>query len=290
VLRVVGSVATPRKRRHRRNVIAAHIPPAPLGTARIEPFNLLGFWTLYLKEVRRFLKVSAQTVTGPAVTTLLFLVVFDVALSGRRPAIDGVPFIEFLAPGLIMMAMAQNAFANSASSLLISKMQGTISDLLMAPLGPVELVAGFALGAVTRGLAVGLAATTAMLPFASLAVAHPGLALYHVLAANLMLALLGVLAGLWAEKMDQLGAVTSFIVTPLTFLSGTFYSVADLPEVFRLVALLNPVFYMVDGFRYALTGHADGAVGVGAAVMAAVDALLALLCWQAFASGCRLKP
>ena len=261
--------------------------PAP---PRIEPVNWIGLRTLYLKEVRRFLKVSAQTVTGPAVTVLLFLLVFDVALGGRRADVAGVPFVDFLAPGLLMMAMAQNAFANTSSSLLIAKVQGTIGDLLMAPLGPTELLAGFALGGLTRGLVVGVVVTAAMLPFVPLSVAHPAFALFHAFAANLMLALLGVLAGLWVQKMDQLGAVTSFVVTPLTFLSGTFYSVADLPEGFRAAVHLNPFFYMIDGFRYGLVGHADGPLGVGVAVLAGTNALLAVLCWRAVASGWRLKP
>ncbi len=261
--------------------------PAP---PRIEAAGWLGLRTHYLKEVRRFLKVPAQTVTGPAVTTLLFLVVFNVALGGRRPDVAGVPLVDFLAPGLLMMAMAQNAFANTSSSLLIAKVQGTIGDLLMAPLGPAELVAGFALGGLTRGLVVGLVVAAAVLPFASLDVAHPAFVLFHALAANLMLALAGILAGLWAQRMDQLGAVTSFVVTPLTFLSGTFYSVADLPERFRAAVHLNPFFYMIDGFRYGFVGRADGPLGVGVAVLAGTNALLAALCWRAVASGWRLKP
>ncbi len=243
----------------------------------IEPVNWIGLRTLYLKEVRRFLKVSAQTVTGPAVTVLLFLLVFNVALGGRRPDVAGVPLVDFLAPGLLMMAMAQNAFANTSSSLLIAKVQGTIGDLLMAPLGPTELLAGFALGGLTRGLVVGVVVTTAMLPFASLDVAHPAFVLFHALAANLMLALLGVLAGLWVQKMDQLGAVTSFVVTPLTFLSGTFYSVAELPEAFRLAAHLNPFFYMIDGFRYGFFGVSDVSpwlsLGIVGAALLAVSAV-----------------
>jgi ABC-2 type transport system permease protein len=201
-----------------------------------------------------------------------------------------VPFVDFLAPGLLMMAMAQNAFANTSSSLLIAKTQGTIGDLLMAPLGPAEIVAGFALGGVTRGLVVGLAVAAAVLPFASLGVAHPAFVLFHALAAGLMLALVGILTGLWAQRMDHLGAATSFVVTPLTFLSGTFYSVGDLPEGFRLAAHLNPFFYMIDGFRYGFVGRADGPLGVGVAVLLGANALLAALCWRAVASGWRLKP
>jgi ABC-2 type transport system permease protein len=205
------------------------------------PVNWIGLWTLYKREVRRFLKVAAQTVTGPVVTTLLFLAVFSVALGRRAPPVEGVTYIQFLAPGLIMMAMAQNAFANTSSSLLIAKVQGNISDFLMAPLSAGELTTGLILGGVTRGLLVGLVVSVAMWPFVRFALAHPGFALFHATAATLLLALLGVFGGLWSQKMDHLAAVTNFVVTPLTFLSGTFYSVADLSPAFRAAAHLNPL-------------------------------------------------
>lgn len=258
--------------------------------ATVAYVNWIGLWTLYRKEVRRFLKVSAQTVTGPVVTTLLFMVVFSVALGRGRVTVGGIPFLDFLAPGLIMMAMAQNAFANSSSSLLIAKIQGTATDLLMAPLGPAQLTVGLALGAATRGLLVAVVVAAAMAPFVRLGVAHPGFVLFHATAATLLMALAGVLAGLWAEKMDHLGAVTSFVVMPLTFLSGTFYSIGDLPEGFRVAAQLNPLFYTIDGFRYGFIGRADGSLAVGVAVMIGANLVLAWLCHRAFAAGWRLKP
>lgn len=253
--------------------------------------QLVRIWTLYRREVRRFLAVAAQTVAGPAVTTLLFLAVFAVVMTrrGQPQAVGSVPYLTFLAPGLIMMAMAQNAFANSSSSLLIAKIQGNITDFLMAPLSPGEFVAGFALSAVTRGLLVGAAVAVAMWPFVPLGLAHPAFALFHTLAACLLLALVGILGGLWAQKMDQLGAVTSFVVMPLTFLSGTFYSAADLPPLFQAAVHLNPFFYMIDGFRYGITGHADGSLAAGLAVMVGTNLLLAVACHRFVATGWRLQ-
>ena len=256
-----------------------------------ERINWIGLWTLYCREVRRFLSVAAQTVGGPLVTTLLFLAVFAVVMTrrGQPQAIGGVPYLAFLAPGLVMMTMAQNAFANSASSLLVAKVQGNISDFLLAPLSPAEFVAGFALGGVTRGLVVGSVVTLAIVPFVPFGLASASFVVFHALAACLLLALLGILGGLWAQKMDHLGVVTNFIVTPLTFLSGTFYSVADLPEPFRVVAQLNPFFYMIDGFRYGVTGYADGCPITGLAVMIGANLLLAGACYRAVATGWRLK-
>ncbi len=264
------------------------VEPSSSGTGRV---NWIGLWTLYRREVRRFLAVAAQTVLGPVVTTLLFLVVFAVVMAGRGQSqtVGGVPYLDFLAPGLVVMAMAQNAFANSSSSILIGKVQGNITDFLMAPLSPAEFVAGFALGAVTRGLLVGAVVALAMWPFVPFGLAHPALAIFHALTACLLLALLGILGGLWAQKMDHLGAVTSFVVTPLTFLSGTFYSTADLPAAFQAIIHLNPFFYMIDGFRFGITDHADGSPAVGLAVMTGANLFLAVACHRLVAAGWRLK-
>jgi ABC-2 type transport system permease protein len=256
----------------------------------LQSVNWIGLQTLYRREVHRFLKVAAQTITGPAVTTLLFLAVFSVALGRRMPALQGVSYLEFLAPGLITMAIAQNAFANTSFSLLIANVQGNIADLLMAPLSPGELTWGLALGGATRGLLVGGVVGLAMWPFVRFGVAHPAFVVFHALAAALLLALLGILAGLWAQKMDHLGAVTNFVVVPLTFLSGTFYSVDELAEPFRVAAHVNPFFYMIDGFRYGMTGYADGSLLAGVAVMIAANAILALASYRLIARGWRLKP
>ncbi|MGE0726048.1 MAG: ABC transporter permease [Alphaproteobacteria bacterium] len=252
--------------------------------------NRLGLWTLYRKEVMRFAKVATQTVLAPLVTTLMFLAIFTLALGGETRMAGGRPLVEFLAPGLIVMAMAQNAFANTSSSLVIAKLQGNVVDLLMPPLSPGVLTAGFALAGMTRGLVVGLAVGLAMAVFVPLRIVDPLALAYHAAMGSLMLSLAGVLAGLWSEKFDHIAAVTNFVVTPLAFLSGTFYSVERLPGAWSLVAHLNPLFYMIDGFRSALIGHADGDRSVGAIVVGAVVAGLWLWCHRLFATGYKLKP
>jgi ABC-2 type transport system permease protein len=251
--------------------------------------NLIGLWTLYLKEVRRFLKVPAQTLLAPVVTTLMFLLIFTLALGGSGRVIEGLPFLEFLAPGLIMMAVVQNAFANTSSSILIGKIQGNIVDVLMPPLRPSELMFGIVAGGVTRGVLVAVVVTLAMLPAVPLEVAHPALVPYYVGNGSLMLALLGLLGGLWAEKFDQMATVTNFVITPLSFLSGTFYSIAQLPGPFLVAAHLNPFFYLIDGLRFGFTGHADGSIVIGAIVVAAVNLALWALAHRLIARGYRLK-
>jgi ABC-2 type transport system permease protein len=261
-------------------------------TPRLRRFgavNWLGFWTLYVREVRRFLKVSMQTIAAPVVTTLLFLAVFLLALGGQQRHVGDIAYVEFLTPGLIMMAMAQNAFANTSSSLMISKVQGNIVDVLMPPLSPGELTWGFALGGVTRGLMVGIVVAAAMALFVPLRLAAPSFALFHAVAASLLLSLLGLLGGIWADKFDHIAALTNFVVTPLSFLSGTFYSIERLPEPWHQVALFNPFFYMIDGFRYGFIGRADGPIWVGVAVLVAINAALLLLCHAWFARGYKLK-
>jgi ABC-2 type transport system permease protein len=262
---------------------------SPPRLRRFGAVNWLGLWTLYTREVRRFLKVSMQTVGAPVVTTLLFLAIFLLALGGQQRRVAGIPYVEFLAPGLIMMAMAQNAFANTSSSLMIAKVQGNIVDVLMPPLSPFELTWGFALGGVTRGLVVGLVVAAAMALATPLHLPHPAFAVFHAVAASLFLSVLGMLGGIWADKFDHIAAVTNFVVTPLAFLSGTFYSVEQLPQAWQAVALANPFFYMIDGFRYGLIGRADGSVAVGVVVMTTINATLLASCHGLIARGYKLK-
>jgi ABC-2 type transport system permease protein len=251
--------------------------------------NWLGLWTLYVREVHRFLKVAMQTIAAPVVTTLLFLAIFLLALGGQQRSIVGVPFLEFLAPGLIMMAMVQNAFANTTSSLMIAKVQGNIVDMLMPPLSPLELTVGLALGGVTRGLVVGAVVAAAMALVEPMHLVSPSLAIFHAVAASLLLSALGIIGAIWADKFDHIAAVTNFIVTPLSFLSGTFYSIERLPHLWQVVALCNPFFYMIDGFRYAFIGHADGSIALGVVMMVVLDAALLALCHLMFATGYKLK-
>jgi ABC-2 type transport system permease protein len=273
----------------RRNIGGNVVSQLAPRVRRFGTVNWLGFWTLYVREVRRFLKVGMQTVAAPVVTTLLFLAIFLLALGGQERHIGGIPYVEFLAPGLIMMAMAQNAFANTSSSLMIAKVQGNIVDVLMPPLSPAELTWGFALGGVTRGILVGLVVAAAMAMFVPIYVRQPAFILFHAVAASLLLSLLGVLGGIWADKFDHIAAVTNFVVTPLSFLSGTFYSIERLPAPWHFIALWNPFFYMIDGFRYGFIGHADGDVWAGVAVMTIINLALLALCHALIARGYKLK-
>ena len=263
--------------------------PQRIGPQRIGKINWRGLWTLYLKEVRRFLNVFTQTLVAPMVTTLLFLAIFALALGGAGRAVEGVPYILFLAPGLIMMTLMQNAFANTSSSIVMAKVQGNIVDILMPPLSASELGLGIAGGGVTRGLMVGCVAGLAMSFFVPLGIHDPLTLIFHAVNGAVMLALLGVIGGIWAEKFDHMAAITNFVITPFSFLSGTFYSVQRLPETWQIVAHFNPFFYLIDGFRYGFIGHADGSLAAGYLVVLAVNLGLWAIVHRMFATGYRLK-
>lgn len=269
--------------------LASIRPGGPPRPRRYDGMNWIGVWTLYLREVRRFWKVGAQTVAAPVVTTLLYMLVFVVALQGARPPLQGTPFADFVAPGLIMMAMLNNAFANASSSLIQAKIMGTSTDFLTPPLSPLELTIGFSLGAATRGLAVGAVTAICVLPFARLGVANILAVVWFGLIASLLMGMTGVLAGLWSEKFDHLSAVQNFAVMPMTFLSGTFYRVENLPEPFATLSRWNPFFYLIDGFRYGFIGQAEGSLMVGVILSAGLTVAMAVACWAVFRSGWRLK-
>jgi ABC-2 type transport system permease protein len=251
--------------------------------------NWDGFAALYLREVRRFWKVGLQTLLAPLVTALLYMMVFVVAVGGMRPQVEGVPYGAFLAPGLIMMQIMNNAFSNSSSSLLQAKMNGLIGDFLTPPLSPGELVAGFTLGALTRGLLVGAVAALAIWPFAHYRFAHPWAIAYFAVGAALIMGLLGAIAAIWSEKFDHIAAVSNFVILPMTFLSGTFYLVSRLPEPFRTASEYNPFFYLIAGLRYGFTGVRDGSLTVGVVVTAALVAALWFVTWRMFVTGYKLK-
>ena len=251
--------------------------------------NGLGVWTLYVREVRRFINVYTQTIVGPIVSSLLFLAIFALALGGAVRVVNGIPFLEFLAPGLVMMVMAQNAFANTSSSIVISKVQGNIVDTLMPPLTALELTTGMAMGGTTRGVVVGLVTAVVIAFFVKLHVNHVFFIVYHAFGAALMLSLLGVIGGIWSEKFDHIAAVTNFVVAPLSFLSGTFYSIHRLPETFQAIAQWNPLFYVIDGFRYGFIGVADVSPWRGLLVVAGVNLVLWVICQRMFATGYKLK-
>ncbi|MFT5181222.1 MAG: ABC-2 type transport system permease protein [Alphaproteobacteria bacterium] len=251
--------------------------------------NWTGLWTLYKKELLRLRSVWLQTLLAPVVSTLLFLVIF-VAVFRRNPDyLNGISFVEFIAPGLILMAVMQNAFANTSSSLLIGKVSGTIVDVLMAPLRPSELVVAYAGAAATRGLLVGGAVWVLTLPFGAMAPHDWLLTLLFAIAAALVFALLGLVTGMFATRMEHVAAASGLIVAPLTMLAGTFYSVSLLPGPVRLASLFNPVFYLVDGFRYAVTGHTEAAPLLTAVVITALAVAFSAVCVRMFAVGYRLK-
>jgi len=262
------------------------IPPAPRDYHGV---NWAGFRTLYLREVRRFWKVGMQTLAAPVVTALLYMMVFVVAARGAGAPVHGVVFATFVAPGLVMMQILNNAFANSSSSLLQAKMNGLTGDFLTPPLTPLEHVAAFSLGAATRGVLVGAVTLLAVLPFAHLGVAHLWAVLYFGIGAALILGMLGVMAGLWSEKFDHMSAVTNFVVMPMTFLSGTFYLVDRLPEPFRSASHYNPFFYLIDGFRYGFIGHAEGSLFAGVGMTAGLVIAFVFICLWMFETGYKLK-
>ena len=265
-----------------------HTWPAQ-GARRFGFVNWVGLWTLYLREVRRFWKVVFQTVGAPVVTTLLFLAIFSLALGGLRPDISGTPFTNYLAPGLVIMAMLQNAFANTSSSLLIGKVQGNVVDILMPPLSAAELTTAIALGGLTRGLVVGIFTFIGMTFFVDFSLSHIWAVIYFALSGSMLMSFLGMLVGIWAEKFDHMQAITNFIVTPLTFLSGTFYSVEQLPEPAQVFSSFNPFFYMIDGFRYGFIGQPEGNLLVGVLLLAALNIILWMSCYIMFARGYRIK-
>jgi ABC-2 type transport system permease protein len=216
-----------------------------------------GFPTLLYKEVLRFWKVSFQTVAAPVLTTLLYLLVFAHALAAHVQAFPGVPYLHFLIPGLAMMAMLQNAFANSSSSIIQSKITGNMVFILLPPLSALEIFGAYLLAAMVRGLTVGLGVFAATLWIVPVPMRHPLWTVAFALVGCGMLGTLGIVAGIWSEKFDQLAAFQNFVVMPLTFLAGVFYSVHSLPPFWQAVSRLNPFFYAIDGFRYGFFGQSD---------------------------------
>lgn len=251
-------------------------------------WNGLGLWTLYTKEVRRFLRVGPQTLLAPVVSNLLYMTVFVLAFAEVRGGADPA-FVAFLAPGLVMLGILNNASANSSSSLMTGKMMGSIIDVLMPPLNHIELALGYIGGAVTRGILVAFVTALALSLFTVLWPVHWWAVLYFGFAAATMMGMVGVLAGIWAEKFDQLAVVNQFIILPLSFLSGTFYHIDILPQTFQTISLGNPLFYLIDGFRYGFIGEADSNILHGVIITAVLNIILFAACLKVFKSGWRLK-
>ena len=248
-----------------------------------------GFPTLLRKEVLRFWKVSFQTVAAPVVTTLLYLLVFAHALAGHVQPFPGVPYVQFLVPGLAMMAMLQNAFANSSSSLIQSKITGNIVFILLPPLAAGEIFAAYLLAAMVRGLVVGIGVFAATLWMIPLPVPNVAWVLAFAVVGSGMLGTMGIIAGIWSEKFDQLAAFQNFLVMPLTFLAGVFYSTHTLPPFWQAVSRANPFFYAIDGFRYGFFGQSDVSPWTSLAIASAAFAALSWMTLLLIRRGYKLR-
>ena len=248
-----------------------------------------GFYTLFHKEWLRFWKVKVQTVLAPVLTALLYLLVFAHTLRGHVEVYPGVEYTAFLVPGLAMMSVLQNAFANSSSSLMQSKMTGNIVFVLLPPLSHREFFSAYVLAAVGRGLVVGAGVFVATIWVIDVPLAHPGWVLAHAIAGSGVMGALGVIAGIQSEKIDQLAAFSNFVILPLTFLSGVFYSIHSLPPFWQGVSHLNPIFYMIDGFRYGFFGQADVSPWLSISIVGASFAALSLLTLYLIRTGYKLR-
>lgn len=251
--------------------------------------NLRGFYTLFYKELLRFSKVWLQTLGAPIITSLLYLAVFGQVLEGRIQVFEGVSYSAFLIPGLMMMTIIQNAFANSSSSLIQSKVTGNIVFLLVSPLSYLEIYLAFMFASVVRGLLVGLGVLLVGFIFVKLPVHNVGIIILFGFMSAAVLGTIGILAGIWAEKFDQLSGAQNFIIIPLSFLSGVFYSIHSLPVFWQQLSRMNPFFYMIDGFRYGFFGVSDVAPAISLAVLVFALLLLAGLTLLLLNSGYRLR-
>ncbi len=262
----------------------AHLQPRHIGA-----FNKIGFWTLLKKEVSRFLKVYTQTIIAPVITTVLYFLIFSLAFGDVRNDIAGIGYITFLMPGLIMMAVAQNAFMNASSAMMISKYDGSIIDLMMPPLSNIEITAAKVLGGVVRGITVGLVSIITFMFLAHMQVHNLFFIVFHALAGSMLLGTMGFITGIWAEKFDHTAAVTNFLVTPMTFLSGTFYTVDQLSDIWQPLVIYNPFFYMIDGFRYGFIGYADSNLGAGIIALSVLNVVMFYIAYRMLKSGYKIK-
>lgn len=260
-----------------------------MGVRRFGRVNWLGLRTLARREVLRFMNVWSQTIMAPLINAGLFLMIFTIAIGSQRGDVMGVSFLHFIAPGILTMTVIQNAFANTSSSLTSAKVQGNIVDTLMPPLSAAELVAGYIAGAVARGLIVAVVIAAGAMLFLGVGMAHPVWVLTFVVIGSVFMGGLGIIAAIFANKFDQLAAISNFIVTPLSFLSGTFYSIDALPPVLRAASHANPFFYIIDGVRFGMLDVSDSSPWRGLAVASLASALVLALCWYWFKRGYRLK-
>ena len=260
-----------------------------IGTRRFGLINWVGAWTLYKKEVLRFLIVWIQTIFSPLISSLLFLLVLSLAIGADRGDVLGVPFITFLAPGLISMQVIQQSFSHSSSSFMIGKIQGNIVDLLYAPLSASEVTISVALAAVTRSVMIAIVSIIVFKFIIDIEVTNYLLLIVFTLLSSFILGNLGIIAGLWAEKFDHMATVTNFVIVPLSFLSGTFYSIERLPEFLQMISKANPFFYMIDGIRYSFIGKADGSIFIGLTYLSVLSFVSWLVTYLLYKKGYKIK-
>ena len=260
-----------------------------MGVRRFGAVNWVGVYTLVDREVRRFMVVWGQTLLAPLVTTGLFLLVFTIAVGNRRGETMGVPFVEFLAPGLLMMAIIQNAFSNVSSSIIQAKVQGNIVDTLMPPLSPTEILVGYLAGGIMRGVFVALSIMVFLFPVIGLGIAHPLWVVSFTVLGGAFLSVLGVVAGLYAQKFDHISVITNFVIVPLSFLSGTFYTLESLPQSMQALSRVSPMFYMIDGMRHAVLGTSDTSPGLAVAIVALATGAIYVLALCMLRKGYRIK-
>ena len=260
-----------------------------IGVRRFGYVNWVGAYSLYKKEVLRFLVVYGQTLAGPILTSILFLIVISLAIGDERPNVLGVPYIEFLANGLIMMQVIQQSFSHSSSSIMMGKMMGTITDIINSPLSAAEVVLSSVLAAITRGILIALISTLIFIFFLDLSIQNYFLWFLYLFLAGLFLGSAGFIAGLYADKFDQMATVTNFIIVPLSFLSGTFYSINKLPDILKSLSYYNPFFHMIDGFRYSFIGQSDGSIKFGIIFLLIISFITFYISYLLFKRGYKIK-
>ncbi len=260
-----------------------------IGIRRFGLINWVGAWTLYQKEVLRFLNVWIQTIFSPLTSSLLFLLVLSLAIGSERGEVLGVSFISFLAPGLIAMQVIQQAFSHSSSSFMIGKIQGNIVDLLYAPLSPAEVIISISLAAATRSFMIAAISILTFYFIVDVKIQHFFLLFLFTFFTSFILGNIGIISGLWAEKFDHQATVTNFVIIPLSFLSGTFYSIERLPNFLQFISEINPFFYMIDGFRYCFINQADGSITLGVTYLAILSILSWLAAYILFKKGYKIK-
>jgi ABC-2 type transport system permease protein len=260
-----------------------------IGTRRFGTINWIGAWTLYKKEVLRFLNVWIQTIFSPLVSALLFLLVLSLAIGTNKGNVLGVPFINFLAPGLVAMQVIQQSFSHSASSFMIGKIQGNIVDILYAPLSAGEVTLAVTLAAVTRSAMIAFISICIFYLIVDFEIKNYFILILYTFLSSFILGALGIVAGLWAEKFDHMATVTNFIIIPLSFLSGTFYTIDKLPVYLQIISKVNPFFYMIDGFRYSFIGQSDGSVIVGSIYLTILSFIMFMTAYILYKKGYKIK-